>query len=131
MSTYNNNRFTPGNKANMRLLINKEIIRQYYRTFNTSQTVDSINDSNSNSNSNNDQISKDLLCGCIHQKTNLTKQGWNDPSQTENIRVARILTGTLGGRTTYGNFNRHVSINYLGSWEGQPGGSFRPMRNKF
>ena len=150
MSTYNNNRFTPGNKANMRLLINKEIIRQYYRAFNTSQTVDSINNSNnsnnsnssnsnsnssnSNSNSNNsnnNQISKDLLCGCIQQKANLRKQGWNDPSQTENNRISQILTGTLGGRTTFGNFNRPVNINYLGSWEGQPGGSNKPLRNKF
>ena len=35
MSTYNNNRFTPGNKANLRQFINKEFIRQYYRTFNS------------------------------------------------------------------------------------------------
>ena len=123
MSTYNHNRFTPGNKGNLRLFIRKEFIRQYYGSFNDAQDFDNINNA--------DYITEGSLCGCIRQKTNLTKQGWNDPSQTENIRVARILTGTLGGRTTYGNFNRHVSINYLGSWEGQPGGSFRPMRNKF
>ena len=123
MSTYNNNRFTPGNKGNLRLFINKEFIRQYYRTFNDTQAFDNINNA--------DDITDGSLCGCIQQKANLTKQGWNDPSQTENNRVARILTGTLGGRTTYGNFNRAVNINYLGSWEGQPGGSFRPMRNKF
>ena len=123
MSTYNNNRFTPGNKGNLRLFINKEFIRQYYRTFNDTQAFDNINNA--------DDITDGSLCGCIQQKANLTKQGWNDPSQTENNRVARILTGTLGGRTTYGNFNRAVNVNYLGSWEGQPGGSFRPMRNKF
>jgi hypothetical protein len=123
MSTYNNNRFTPGNKGNLRLFINKEFIRQYYRTFNDTQEFDNINNA--------DDITDGSLCGCIQQKANLTKQGWNDPSQTENNRVARILTGTLGGRTTYGNFNRAVNVNYLGSWEGQPGGSFRPMRNKF
>ena len=110
-------RFTPGNKANLRQFINKEFIRQYYRTFNSNiiNTDDTTEDS----------------CGCIQQKANSTKQGWNDPSQTENNRVARILTGTLGGKITYGNFNRPVTINYLGSWEGQPGGSFRPLRNKF
>ena len=123
MSTYNNNRFTPGNKANLRQFISKQFIRQYYRTFNDSQTFDNINNA--------DDITEGSLCGCIKQKANLTKQGWNDPSQTENNRVARILTGTLGGKTTYGNFNRPVTINYLGSWEGQPGGSFRPIRNKF
>jgi hypothetical protein len=123
MSTYNNNRFTPGNKGNLRQFISKEFLRQYYRTFNSSQSFDNINNA--------DDITEGSLCGCIKQRHNLTKQGWNDPSQTENHRVARILTGTLGGRTTYGNFNRPVSINYLGSWEGQPGGAFRPMRNKF
>jgi len=123
MSTYNNNRFTPGNKANMRLFIDKEFIRQYYRSFNTSQTFDNIN--------NGDQTSDDTLCGCIQQKVNLTKQGWNDPSQTENNRISQILTGSLGGKTTFGNFNRPVNVNYLGSWEGQPGGSIKPLRNKF
>jgi hypothetical protein len=114
MSTYNNNRFTPGNKGNLRLFMNKQFIRQYYKTFNLL----------------NDDI-KDSLCGCIEQRANLTKQGLNDPSQTENIRISQILTGTLGGRTTFGNFNKPVATNYLGSWEGQPGGSIRPPRNKF
>jgi len=123
MSTYNNNRFTPGNKGNLRLFINKEFIRQYYRQFNINQTFNNINNAN--------DITEGALCGCIQQRANLAKQGWNDPSQTENNRVSRILTGTLGGKTTFGNFNRHVTVNYLGSWEGQPGGSFRPLRNKF
>jgi hypothetical protein len=123
MSTYNNNRFTPGNKANLRSFINKALIRQYYRAFNTTQTTDNINNA--------DDITEGTLCGCIQQKANNIKQGWNNPSQTENTRIAQILTGTLGGRTTFGNFNRPVTINYLGSWEGQPGGSLKPLRNKF
>jgi hypothetical protein len=123
MSTYNNSRFTPGNKGNLRLFMNKAFIRQYYRQFNTEQLFDNINNA--------DDITEGTLCGCIQQRANLTKQGWNDPSQTENTRVSRILTGTLGGKTTFGNFNRPVTVNYLGSWEGQPGGSFRPPRNKF
>ena len=123
MSTFNNNRFTPGNKGNLRLFINKAFIRQYYRQFNTEQLFDNINNA--------DDITEGTLCGCIQQRANLTKQGWNDPSQTENTRVSRILTGTLGGKTTFGNFNRPATVNYLGSWEGQPGGSFRPPRNNF
>lgn len=123
MSTYNNSRFTPGNKGNLRLFINKAFIRQYYRQFNTEQLFDNINNA--------DDITEGTLCGCIQQRANLTKQGWNDPSQTENTRVSRILTGTLGGKTTFGNFNRPATVNYLGSWEGQPGGSFRPPRNNF
>lgn len=118
MSTYNNNRFTPGNKGNLRLFMNKAFIRQYYQSFNTSQPSDN-------------NIAEGTLCGCIQQKANLTKQGWNNPSQTQNKRFAQILTGTLGGKTTYGNFNNPVTINYLGGWEGQPGGSLSPLRNKF
>lgn len=115
MTRYNNNRFTPGNKGNLRLLMNKEFIKQYYRRFNN----------------NSDGISGDIVCACIQQRANSTKQGLNDPSQTENNRLTSILTGTLGGRTTFGNSNRPVIINYLGGWEGQPGGSFTPPRNKF
>lgn len=123
MSTYNNNRFTPGNKGNLRLFINKAFINQYYKQFNTNQNYDNIN--------NGDDITEGTLCGCIQQRANLIKQGWNDPSQTENNRISQILTGTLGGRTTFGNFNRPVELNYLGGWEGQPGGLPKPPRNKF
>ena len=123
MSTYNNNRFTPGNKGNLRLFINKAFINQYYKQFNTNQIYDNIN--------NGDNITEGTLCGCIQQRANLIKQGWNDPSQTENNRISQILTGTLGGRTTFGNFNRPVELNYLGGWEGQPGGLPKPPRNKF
>ncbi len=120
MSTYNNSRFTPGNKANLRLFMNKSFITQYYQSFNTAQTYDVITTGSLNQ-----------LCGCIQTKTNNIKQGWNDPSQTQNTRIAHILTGTLGGNTTFGNYNTPVTLNYLGGWEGQPGGQFRPLRNKF
>lgn len=123
MSTYNNNRFTPGNKGNLRLFINKEFIRQYYKQFNINQKFNNINNA--------DDITEGALCGCIQQKANLIKQGWNDPSQTENNRVSRILTGTLGGKTTFGNFGVPANTTYLGGFEGQPGGSPRPLRNKF
>jgi len=123
MSTYNNNRFTPGNKGNMRLFITKAFIKEYYKSFNTTQTTDNINNA--------DDITEGSLCNCIQQRANLVKQGWNDPSQTENRRISSILTGSLGGRTTFGNFNRPATINYLGGWDGQPGGSFKPLRNKF
>jgi hypothetical protein len=115
--------FTPGNKANMKSLIQKELLKTYYSSFNTSQTTDNI--------LNGDQITEGTLCQCTPFQANALKQGYNDPSQTQNRRFASILTGTLGGRTTYGNLNRPVTVNYLGSWEGQPGGSFRPLRNKF
>jgi hypothetical protein len=123
MTQFNNNNFTPGNKANLRKLISKEFIRQYYRTFNTQQINENINNA--------DDITDSSLCLCFQQRANNIKQGYNDPSQTTNIRISQILTGTLGGRTTFGNFNRAVNVNHLGGWEGQPGGLPKPLRNKF
>ena len=111
MTRYNNNRFTPGNKGNLRAFINKAFIRQYYQNF--------------------DNITESTLCGCIPQQFNNIKQGWNDISQTESKRIAQTLTRTLGGRITYGNFYKPVTTNYLGGWEGQPGGLPRPLRNRF
>lgn len=109
MPIYNNS-FTPGNKSNMRSYLNKIYTKQYYYS--------SI-------------IPNDYLCGCIQQKANNIKQGWNDPSQTENMRISQILTGTLGGRTTFGNPNNLLFVSYLGGREGQPGGLPRPPRNRF
>ena len=111
MTRYNNNRFTPGNKGNQRLILNKEYIKQYYQLFNN------IND--------------DLLCTCVQNRFNQIKQGWNDPSQTENVRIAQTISSSLGGRITFGNFYNPVALNYLGGWEGQPGGTHKPPRNKF
>ena len=123
MTQFNNNRFTPGNKANLRKLISKEFIKQYYNIFITQQINENINNA--------DDITDSSLCMCIPERANSIKQGYNDPSQTTNTRISQILTGTLGGRTTFGNFNIAVNINHLGGWEGQPGGLRKPLRNKF
>ena len=123
MSRYNNNRFTPGNKGNLRLFMNKAFIRQYYQTFNTSQTFDNILTA--------DDITEGTLCGCIPPRSNLNKQGWNDSSQTENNSFSQKVKRGLGSRITYGNQFKPITINYLGGWEGQPGGSLRPPRNNF
>jgi hypothetical protein len=117
------NNFLPGNKANLRLLLQKEFLRTYFNAFNTAQTTDNI--------LNSDQITQDSLCNCFPFRSNVLKQGYLDPGQVENKRVASILTGTLGGKITFGNMYRPANLNYLGSWEGQPGGSFKPLRNKF
>ena len=123
MTRYNNNRFTPGNKGNLRLFINKAFIKQYYQAFNTTQVFDNINNA--------DDITQGTLCGCIPQRANFIKQGLNDPSQSENARISQTLSRTLGGKITFGNLNTPVVINYLGGWEGQPNGLPRPLRNKF
>ena len=70
-------------------------------------------------------------CECIQEKVNNIKSGGNDPTQTENARISSLITNNLGGRITFGNFGIPLKQNYLGSVEGQPGGSFRPLRNKF
>mgnify|MGYP007025642369 CR=1 FL=1 len=117
MTRYNNNRFTPGNKGNLRLLLNQQLIQQSYIAFITKQAFQNITQSS--------------LCGCAQQQTDKNKNGWNDNLQTENIRIAHSITGTLGGKITYGNSNKAVVVNYLGGWDGQPGGLPRPLRNKF
>ena len=61
MSTYNNRRFTPGNKANLSQYITKEYIKQYYRAFTTNQVFQNIN--------NGDDISMGNLCGCICRRS--------------------------------------------------------------
>jgi hypothetical protein len=73
----------------------------------------------------------DFFCECFKDKVNRIKQGYNDPSQTGSQRIADLTTNALGGKTTYGNFNRPAKITYLGGIEGQPGGIPRPLRNKF
>ncbi len=78
----------------------------------------------------NNQSSELRICSCP-DKANKTKQGWNDPSQTENTRISKAINGTLGGRISFGNRGTPVKINYLGGWEGQPGGSPKPLRNAF
>jgi hypothetical protein len=128
MSYYNNNRFTPGNKGNLRkYLSNQTIIHDYtrYIAFINAQLGQNI--------LNADDITEGNLCQCSPQsKANALKQGYLDPSIPESVRISqRIQQSNLGGRITFGNRFKPVTVNYLGGWEGQPGGTFRPIRNKF
>lgn len=62
-------------------------------------------------------------------------------SQTSNVvlpynqKVTELVTTNLGigGRIQYGNFylDKIPIANYLGRYEGQPGGSGTPIRNQF
>jgi hypothetical protein len=70
-------------------------------------------------------------CQCIQENVAQIKTGYNNPTQTEANRISQAITGTLGGRTTFGNFGVPANLTYLGGIEGQPGGSPRPLRNKF
>ena len=73
----------------------------------------------------------DYFCECFQDKVLRVKQGFNDPTEPNIIRVSHLLTTPLGGRTTFGNFNGPIAINELGGMEGQSGGMHRPLRNKF
>lgn len=71
------------------------------------------------------------VCNCIQQEVDRRKSGWNDPLQTENMRISQIASNNLGGKITWGNFGTPIKLNYLGRAEGQPGGSLQPLRNRF
>jgi hypothetical protein len=70
----------------------------------------------------------DFYCECQRPERVLNKQGYNDSTITNNMRIAQIISSNLGGRITFGDAS---NINYLGGIEGQPGGLPRPLRNKF
>jgi hypothetical protein len=99
--------FTPGKKGTIKNLIRDLYLNPSYN----------INNKCANS--------------CIQGKVDQIKTGYNSPVQTQANRISQIITGTLGGRTTFGNFGVPANITYLGGIEGQPGGVPRPLRNKF
>jgi len=77
-------------------------------------------------------ISKNKECICFEDKYLKLKQGFNDPNITNSLRISQILNNNyLGGRVVFGNNNIPYKIDYLGSIEGQPGGSYSPLRNQF
>ena len=75
--------------------------------------------------------------GCIQEKVNQIKTGYTDPTQPQSFRVAQLATQRLGGRTIFGDIGLglraglRTNNTYLGGIEGQPGGSPRPLRNRF
>ena len=105
--SYSYQRFTPGSKSGVKLttLIKNIGLCQYCNLY--------------------------QACQCIQQKVNQIKTGYNNPTQTEANRITQAITGTLGGRTTFGNAGVSAIVTYLGGIEGQPGGIPRPLRNKF
>ncbi len=129
MSNYNNNRYTPGNKANLRKFLNNQLIINQYTDY-----VSFINaEAGQNILNVDNLLEADYLCQCRQlNKANDLKQGYNDPSISEASRISqRIQQSNLGGKITFGNLYKPVTLNYMGGWEGQPGGSQKPLRNKF
>lgn len=105
---------TPGNKKHVKRLIDYNNKISHYRL--ESKIVGG---------------NPDYFCGCFKDKANFTKQGYNNPSQTTSERISQVTINTLGGRTTFGNYNVPAKITYLGGIEGQAGGIPRPLRNRF
>ena len=121
--------FIPGRRGNLKTLINNfQLCRQNdaQKQLQSQIQIDSPLEFNFNSSC---VLYED--CQCLQENWQRIKTGYNDPVQTQSKRITQVITGTLGGKTTFGNFNRPVTVNNLGSWEGQPGGSFKPPRNKF
>jgi len=74
-------------------------------------------------------------CECISEIYNKNVLGSSSPStpMPYKIRVSKIVTTYLGGKTQYGNvyLNQPLQLNYFGRAEGMPGGFGSPPLNKF
>jgi len=75
------------------------------------------------------------FCKCEQPQKYLFASQTSDVVLPYNERITQIITSSLGigGRIQFGNFylNKPLITNYLGRFEGQPGGSGTPIRNKF
>ena len=77
-------------------------------------------------------------CVCFHENYNKLNTGGNDPNyQSNTLRIANLIINSNGINKSLRNGNAYLNletqplIDSLGSIEGQPGGSFRPLRNRF
>jgi hypothetical protein len=109
---YSYQSFTPGNKRNTSKIINYVAMYNLYFP-----------------------NSKQLTCICIPDKYDKNTPG-SDSSSTRvsyNLKISQIINYSKGGKTQYGNFylNKPLNVNYLGKYEGMPGGSGMPPLNKF
>ena len=77
---------------------------------------------------------KQFYCGCVRRQQRRFIAGQNLISNiSTNIRISQIINTSLGGKLYFGNcyLGQQSYIDALGSIQGQPGGSFSPIRNKF
>ena len=121
--------FIPGRRGNVKTLINNfQLCRQNdaQKQLQSQIQIDSPLEFNFNSSC---VLYED--CQCLQENWQRIKTGYNDPVETQSKRITQVITGTLGGKTTFGNFGVPANTTYLGGFEGQPGGSPRPLRNKF
>jgi len=84
----------------------------------------------------NNNIINQIECNCFKENYNKLTTAENDPNSISNtLRISNLIQMNIGGRVRFGNSYLNIDsqplIDSLGSLEGQPGGSFRPLRNKF
>lgn len=77
-------------------------------------------------------------CVCFHETHKKFKTAENNPNyQSNTLRLANVIINSNGisknlkNGNSYLNLESQLLMDSLGSLEGQPGGSFRPLRNKF
>lgn len=102
MSSYQT--FTPGKKSNSKKLIT------YYNSYSQNE------------------------CNCFQENYKQFKTAENDPNISNTLRISNLLQNNNKGKIRLGNTYLNTTlplIHSLGSVEGQPGGSFRPLRNRF
>lgn len=130
------NQFVPGRRGNFKTILNKFQLCQKNARSRLQAQIQSESqiqveiDSPLNFNLNSPCVLYED-CQCFQENFQRIKSGYNDPTQTQSKRITQVVTGTLGGRTTFGNLGVPANTTYLGGFEGQPGGSPRPLRNKF
>lgn len=86
-----------------------------------------------------DKLLEIFLCKCYEQQYKQVKTAENDPNyQSNTLRVSNLLLNasfTGGSKLKFGNTYLNPDLqpimDSLGSMEGQSGGSYKPLRNKF
>jgi hypothetical protein len=86
---------------------------------------------------------KVFICECFKEQYKQLGTAENNPNyQSNNIRISNILSSSYSGRGTVRFGNTYLrennqpmilmdSLGGIGGMEGQPGGCYRPLRNKF
>jgi hypothetical protein len=72
-------------------------------------------------------------CNCIQPQKYLYSSNSATDLLPYNEKISQIILTSMGGRIHFGNFylGKPPLTNYLGRYEGQPGGGGKPIRNSF
>ena len=77
-----------------------------------------------------DASRKPPICICDQEIiSSTTSTSSNTTSQTRNQRIAQLIRSNLGGSVRFGD--NSVRVNFLGNYEGQPGGIGSSPKNNF